>query len=844
MTGFEQFLSEHLQRALASHRLLTVFDPEGRSLEVSRALAGKNCQVIEVGDDIISAREDALEALDALGRDQTNTSQLVLYVPRARPLEPDAVCMDPFTPFVLAGAAFPDGAGDSYLALCQRFLPEQAGAIEDMFQRGEPTFLEINSLLAGADGTPVLTGLLDSSGTQDTIVRFLCADVKNLSRLKKSPHWRKELQTFIDKTLGLTLPKDLTDVDDLRRILWRYVLFSEFAADLPVALPAALSGVPRAAHRYHRFILDLCATLRDRSSTQQTYEEFANRVADELALETHCGALDDFGVLDTFAFEERWFLRAFAKAAVAGDLDEAGRLVAQRSTSFWIRDGARAGEWRLASCCVEVLRGVADLKRVLGTAAPSSVGGWLDFQVAHGHRLDTAHRLMEQVAQDGRPESGPLADALAKAREAYRSLIDRVTRSFQDAILREGWPVSGRLRANDIYDQFVRSPWQEGKRVAYFWIDAFRYDLAEQLAMAASNRHSVTVNAVCAQLPTITKIGMAALLPGADDDFRVTVESGELVPVVKGRSLPALPQRLDYMREVVGPKRFGAMELTELLAAKDLASLDQIEVLVVRTSEIDQLGENNPNYLPGLLPGAVRDIQQALNRLADGGFSMAILATDHGFCWFDSVSSGDAIPKPADGEWVEVKNRALLGNGQPNVQVICVDAAHVGIRGEIPRYVAARGLATFTKGVRYFHEGLSLQECLLPVVQVVLNPSRQRVAAGRVELFLTYRGASTGTITTLRPTVEASLPGGDLFGPADVFFLLEGFDTAGKRVAQAASSTVTDPATGEVRLSRGQSIKVPVRIQEGFNGKMELRATHPGTGEIFATLKLATDFHH
>jgi hypothetical protein len=50
--------------------------------------------------------------------------------------------------------------------------------------------------------------------------------------------------------------------------------------------------------------------------------------------------------------------------------------------------------------------------------------------------------------------------------------------------------------------------------------------------------------------------------------------------------------------------------------------------------------------------------------------------------------------------------------------------------------------------------------------------------------------------------------------------------------------------TGEVRILGGQSIKVPIRIQEGFNGTIELRAAHPATGEIFATLKMATDFHH
>jgi hypothetical protein len=472
-----------------------------------------------------------------------------------RPLDQEAVCLDPFTPLVLAGGVFPDGDGDSYVAMCQRFLPEQAGTIEEMFQHGEPTFLEINSLVTGANGTPVLSGLLKADGTRDLLVRFLCVNAKEAKSLKQSPHWRKELQSLISQTLDLTLSEDMKDVDELRYILWRFLLFSEFAADLPVPLPSALSGVSKTAPKFHRFVLDLCATLRDRTSTQETYEEYANRVADELGLDAHCGAMEDLGTLDTFAFEERCFLRNFAKAALAADLEKSARLVAERSQSFWIRDGAQAGEWKLAGCCVDVLQAVTDLEQVLKAGAPNGVGGWIDFQVTHGYRLDTAHRLMEQVAQDWMPEPGPLAEVVTRARTAYRDLVDRTARSFQDAVVKEGWPVPGRARANDIYDQFVRVPWQEGKRVAYFWIDAFRYDLAEQLATSASSRHLITVHAVCAQLPTITKIGMAALLPGAGEDFRVTVLGKEVAPVVKGRTLPALPQRLDYIKESVGPNR-------------------------------------------------------------------------------------------------------------------------------------------------------------------------------------------------------------------------------------------------------------------------------------------------
>jgi hypothetical protein len=62
MLRFEQFLSDHLREVLIERRMLTVFDPARRLLEVARFMAGEKCPVIEVGDDIITAREIALEA--------------------------------------------------------------------------------------------------------------------------------------------------------------------------------------------------------------------------------------------------------------------------------------------------------------------------------------------------------------------------------------------------------------------------------------------------------------------------------------------------------------------------------------------------------------------------------------------------------------------------------------------------------------------------------------------------------------------------------------------------------------------------------------------------------------
>ena len=843
MQTFEQFVTERLHGLLAARRVLTVYDPEGRYHEIVAGLANSKVRLVELTDDVIAARENAFEQLSELGADATHSRALVVYLPRARKLDEEGRCEDPFTPLALAGALFPDGEGHSYLSLCQQFLPDEAAAVEDLFKQGEPVFEVINSLQTGTEAAPVLSQLLKAEGTREIVIELLCLGDKETRKFEKSPHWQQELRGLAAKSLGVELPAGALKVEDVRAVFWRYILFSEFAGDLPGQLPSALTGVRRATGAQLNLALDLCSALRDRSSAQPYYEESARRVADELKLEQHCAGIADFGRLDTFPFEERTFLRSFAKVLLEGKVEDASRIIEERAKSFWIRDASRAAEWKLAACCLALQRRISEVQAQLKTDAPVSVSAWMDFHVSTLHRLDAAHRELEQVAQESELTSPELLEALTKARNDYRELCDRVARLFQDGVAKEGWPVSGRRRATDVFDQCVRTAWTQGKRVAFFWVDALRFDLAKLLEQSVSNRHSVTVEAVCAQLPTITRVGMAALLPGAETDFRLVIEAGDVTPQVKGVSVTSVNDRFEVVKNFLGADRTRLMNLDDLVAAKSLTDLKGVAVLVVKTTDIDLLGENNPGYFMQLLPDALRKLQQALNRLADAGFDQAVLATDHGFCWFDSASAGAAVSKPA-GDWVEVKNRSLLGSGQSNGQVMSLEAPHVGIRGEIQQYVAARGMATFTKGVQYFHEGLSLHECVIPVVQVSLKAAEKKVASAPVELVLTYRGATTGKITTLRPSVEIACPSGDFFALEEIRFLLEGRDAKKTRVAEVAPSLSVDPGTNEVIIRPGQALKVPIRIEETFQGAFILRALNRETGEIYGELKLETDFHH
>lgn len=198
--------------------------------------------------------------------------------------------------------------------------------------------------------------------------------------------------------------------------------------------------------------------------------------------------------------------------------------------------------------------------------------------------------------------------------------------------------------------------------------------------------------------------------------------------------------------------------------------------------------------------------------------------------------------KPA-GHWIVSKDRCLLGEGDAGKDSLGMESRSAGIRTKAPVFACPSGLATYTAGVTYFHGGLSPEESLLPLIHVELQAA-QEATIDKAQVNLTYRGANSGVVTTLVPSVELSYPASDLFGPSSVRLTVRGFNKQGEAIAQPAASPLVDPTSGEVQLDRGKSIKIPIRIQEGFEGDFTVQASDPASGLLYASIKLSTAFHH
>ena len=242
------------------------------------------------------------------------------------------------------------------------------------------------------------------------------------------------------------------------------------------------------------------------------------------------------------------------------------------------------------------------------------------------------------------------------------------------------------------------------------------------------------------------------------------------------------------------------------------------------------------------LPHVLAKLISAVGKLKKLGFHQVFFATDHGFVLHSAFEAGDVVAKP-EGDWIQVKDRCMLGHGSANPGTVLFAKEHVGIQGEIESYLVPRSLGTFNKRHPYFHEGLSLQEAVTPLVEIDLGNEETESRAG-MDVQLRYRGEGSGTVTTRRPVLDVSVFGGELFS-SEVSFRLEARAKVGDKetvVGEAASCAHVDPATGVVKLKAGQAVKVPMRIMEDFVGTVEVRAVDSETGLTYGLpLKLKVE---
>lgn len=839
-----EFIRESVLRPrLMQAGCLVVYDVDKRYREPCFDLATDQVRVVDASESSIESREAALLALRELGQPKARLEGLLIYVPAKRPATDEDKQADPFSLYAECGALFPQDDGDEYLSLCLRARPDYATEIRRLFVDNPqgPGFAVIDAIGGGVSWPQLRASLRVESG-REILAALLAPSASQTEALKGQDGWVQEARDFLRATLGLNLKTRSKTWSALADELWRYLLFSEFVFDLPVALPDALEGVPHAPMEARPIVEDVCDRLRSDPRSCAVYIERAEAIEADLNLTDLCGAIEDLGERDTFPFEERTFLRTAIKGILTGDTDATRRVLSRQKSSVWLGKGESQAQWALVRAGLSLVEACEDFERQLPNHARSQAE-LIDFYLGSLREADRLQREFEQAAGDFLDQHGLLHDVVSEARAGYRRLAEKVQGVFVKHVENLGWPPTGRLANADVFDRLVADRLKEsGRKLAYLMVDALRYELGVALEKLLAEDGPVELQAAYAQLPSITLVGMASLLPGARTGLTQSLENDALVPKLDGAVLSTVAQRMGVLSKKYGD-RFAEMPLNDFVRGKPKIA-ETVDLLVLRSTEIDSQLESNPETTLGLIPGTLKLIRVALHKLRGMGFQEAVIVTDHGFFLNAQAEAGDVCVKP-QGTWaVNAHDRMMLGTGSGDGHSLVVSAEKVGIRGDFAQVAMPRSMAPYRLGHLYFHGGASLEEAVVPVLVARLDTAshaEQRMAMVK----LTYKNGAQ-RITTRLPVIEVALVSDDMFSQdVSLEILLEAQDSKGNVVGEPRPGGDVNPATRTLVLMPGQRRQIALRMDDEFRGKFSVKALNPTTLALASKgseLALVTDY--
>ncbi len=278
-------------------------------------------------------------------------------------------------------------------------------------------------------------------------------------------------------------------------------------------------------------------------------------------------------------------------------------------------------------------RGDGSAKGAVGKTS-GDAAAWLDAYVSKDgwFRLDQAQRRLEAwVANlDEEPEERPLGRGASRLR-GHRAT--RWPRASPRRSVKAGWTVPGALHQTRVWSEVVAD---KPRPVAYFLVDAMRFEMGVELAERLPKTSEVSVRAAVGALPSITPIGMAALQPGASASFSVVEQGGKLGARIDDGFLPDLTARKKHAAARV-PKLVDLAldELLGLQPSKLAKKVDGAQVIVVRSQEIDHAGETGFTFQARQVMDTVIDnLARAIRKLAAAGIEHAVVSADHGHLFF------------------------------------------------------------------------------------------------------------------------------------------------------------------------------------------------------------------
>lgn len=279
----------------------------------------------------------------------------------------------------------------------------------------------------------------------------------------------------------------------------------------------------------------------------------------------------------------------------------------------------------------------------------------------------------------------------------------------------------GRILEVQQQEDFYQSKVEHAKTHTFVVIsDALRYEVAAtltgQLRRATTSR--VTLDSMEAIFPTITKFGMAALLP--HKELTVAERSGGLAVLADGLSTD-MGYR-DKVLKAANPKSM-ALQYKDFISMKsaELSTLTTgMEVVYIYHNKIDEASHASDTAVFTACETAIEEIKSIISKAVTYfNASHIYITSDHGFLYtYSPLSEDSKVDKSTPAEHdVEIDRRYLITRKGAEPDFL-MPVNFMGGNDDFDAFAPRETVRIKKKGggLNFVHGGASLQEMVVPVI--------------------------------------------------------------------------------------------------------------------------------
>ena len=848
-------LSQLIQRQINERGIVVWYDPDKAYAQAVDALNLEGVTVLKYVDGYFRLREELenwLEWIDEKGRpiaDGEVPPKLLVYVPQYRP-ESHYALIEVETAGVVVEPGAPVTERNTRLSgLVERVFtkisPEKAGHVARQVEDGLLTFEEVEQMAedAGSTATGALKLIFGQASPVEVLLRF--ASSTDLDGKVTEKNAFKELATLIEEETGLATGK-LKTPPTLREALVRHLLLGEVSLALPESHRSGvleLLELPGKAVQRDT-LLHLCQTWRNRLDFQEAYASAAEALEQTAGIPHLVLPSDAIASLETFSSLDLPLLAEAADALLKGEGQRAAERAALRRPTFWNR---RLPQLQLQWSLVEVAAALQQEAHAISlalkkrkwpldeliTAYTSHSTPWMKLDTLARH-LDSRYARFDFEHEHGVPD---WEKVVARCRTTYLATLDLLTEAWTRALEEAEFSSTTAQPQSQVFKDAVAPLLAAGRRTAYLLVDALRYEMATELLEGLGGDFSIDLRPALGQLPSITPVGMASLMPGAENGLTVEKQGGKMHVSVGGKRITDRASRMTWLQEKTGEGTL-VLKLGEIirLTPKKKKELSYAKLIVVTSQEIDRIGEGGSEddeariYMDDVL----EKLRRGIRNLAAAGVTDFVIAADHGFIFAEGFEIGLKMDPPG-GDTLELHARCWLGQGGAAANGYFRVASSTLELGGALDCAFPRGLGTFkVKGGAgaYFHGGASPQEQVIPVACLTRKAAAPKSSAARVVI-----GFVKNAITNRFFSVTLTLESDEMFAPEKRQVRLEvlnGKDAIGH---PAMASYGFEEGTREITLEPGQPNSTTLMLTAStFPPTVTLRVIDSKNESVLATL--------